>query len=397
MDNNIKSVMLSNGHYIKYKTYSSNVLIEESSNPKLSINSDFISELELLLSKKITNLAFSELRVDKLELIGIKIPVSINSSFITNLNAESNVAKITITQCEFYNLELFCLDTPELYIGESTVNNKCIIDDSDIENLNIFKLFIQNVTYIDCVRGNRFTLAYSSLGKLTTIQDIYYKNSINIEACNFAQVPNIYLDNKLLQFCSRETIRTIKYSFEQQYNKIEANKFHALELSKRREELNDEVKSNFKELNFSKLTQLLPDWLIFSLHGITSNHSQSWVLTIYWIIILSLFGATFEYGNIALSGISYSLLMIPFFALHFAGVFNQKIFKPLVFIIGFSTAFYFYYIFNDFSMANVFRYLENSFQFSRSDLHGFHYVFNKAIIAYLTYQFILGVRKDTRR
>jgi hypothetical protein len=297
----------------------------------------------------------------------------------------SNLKNISIMNSSLKNINLFNTKTNSLTINETTIdilNLESVIFD-DI--LKITKTRISQLKFINCI-----------FDKFAIINNSVFTKSVDIFQCIFNKSSSFNL-HESVGVCSSSTLRLLKEASEKQYNKIEANKFHALELSKKREELNDEVKSNFKQFNFSKLTQLLPDWLIFSLHGITSNHSQSWVLPIYWIIILSLFGATFEYGNIALSGIPYSLLMIPFFAMHFIGVFNQKIFKPLVFILGFSTAFYFYYVFNNFSMANVFKYLENSFQFSGSDIHGFHYVFNKAIIAYLTYQFILGVRKDTRR
>ncbi|MGD9809609.1 MAG: hypothetical protein AB7E76_13800 [Deferribacterales bacterium] len=300
---------------------------------------------------------------------------------------ESVINEFTSSEQDFRNLS----------ISLSEFTNKFVIEISNIEGIRISTTIFNCRAFISFVTSESTRIINSSFNKQVLLGHISAKYNFDMQDCFFDTPPCLISTPSDIKSFSRDTLRLYKATYERQLNKIEANKFHALELSKKREELNDEVKSNFKQFNFSKLTQLLPDWLIFSLHGITSNHSQSWILPIYWIIILSLFGATFEYGNIVLSGISYSLLMIPFFAMHFIGVFNQKIFKPLVFILGFSTAFYFYYVFNNFSMANVFKYLENSFQFSGSDIHGFHYVFNKAIIAYLTYQFILGVRKDTRR
>lgn len=91
--------------------------------------------------------------------------------------------------------------------------------------------------------------------------------------------------NFKVENCNRETARIIKDSFEQQNNIIEANKFYALEMKEREKEL-DKDKENGK--NFF-------EWLVFKVHGLSSNHSQDWLQVLYWIISLGFVFSLFNF------------------------------------------------------------------------------------------------------
>ncbi|MEN5406989.1 hypothetical protein [Aliarcobacter butzleri] len=73
----------------------------------------------------------------------------------------------------------------------------------------------------------------------------------------------------------RETARIIKDSFEQQNNIIEANKFYALEMKEREKELEEDIR---KGKNFF-------EWIVFKIHGLSSNHSQDGTLALFWIFM----------------------------------------------------------------------------------------------------------------
>lgn len=66
---------------------------------------------------------------------------------------------------------------------------------------------------------------------------------------------------------NREIVRIIKNIYESQNNIIEVNKFYALEMKEREKELNP-----FKEPF---------EWLVFKIHGLASNHSQDWILSLF--------------------------------------------------------------------------------------------------------------------
>jgi len=70
-------------------------------------------------------------------------------------------------------------------------------------------------------------------------------------------------------------VKKIKNFFDSSNNIIEANRFYKLEMQAKEEELNKNHKSNFLE------------WLIFKTHDISSNHSQRWFLSLFWIVILT--------------------------------------------------------------------------------------------------------------
>jgi hypothetical protein len=177
---------------------------------------------------------------------------------------------------------------------------------------------------------------------------------------------------------NRETARIIKDSFEQQNNIIEANKFYALEMKEREKEL-----SFFKEPL---------EWLVFKIHGISSNHSQDWFLSLLWIIIISfvvgLFNQKyyFEWDRYIFINV---ILFIPLFIGFKFDNIKRKVGLSLFLIIFYCTT----SINLDFvsNLINPF-----SIMTKGEDLN-FTTLIYKITITYLIYQLIISIRQNTRR
>jgi hypothetical protein len=177
---------------------------------------------------------------------------------------------------------------------------------------------------------------------------------------------------------NRETARIIKDSFEQQNNIIEANKFYALEMKEREIELSP--KKDFFE------------WLVFKIHGLSSNHSQNWFSCLLWIIIFSfvvgLFNQKYYFEVDKYIFISLILLVPIFIGLIFDET-KRKIGLSLFIIL-------FYW--NTSINLNFVSNLINPFSImTGKDELTFGILIYKITIAYLIYQLIISIRQNTRR
>lgn len=138
---------------------------------------------------------------------------------------------------------------------------------------------------------------------------------------------------------SQETYRIIKHNFEKIGNKIEANKYHALELSKNRKNIWD----NFCEYCTLELFQR---GVVSSIHCMSSKYSTSWIIALFWIFVI---------GLVTNAALLYTI-----------------------------------------SYDRIFQYI--SIISKIDDFNGNHIVFllNKVSLGYLYYQFLSSIRKDTR-
>lgn len=178
-----------------------------------------------------------------------------------------------------------------------------------------------------------------------------------------------------IDVANRETARVIKDFYDKSNNIIEANKFYVLEMQKMEKEL-----SPLK--NFS-------EWLIFKLHSISSEHSQSAYLAFLWIFNLSyLYVIYCSKKNIIDDFLALSTLLI--FVLSFIdikGVLKAGLTISLMELFAFSSV-----------KIDVIADKINPFSIMTSwDDIPFNLLLFKVIIAYLIYQFIVSVRQNTRR
>ncbi|MGB7401391.1 MAG: hypothetical protein WA916_02355 [Arcobacter sp.] len=225
------------------------------------------------------------------------------------------------------------------------------------------------------------------LGIKSFTKEININNNLTVEE-NYNNLNNKF--DEYINVKNRETARIIKDSFEQQNNIIEANRFYALEMKERE-----------KELNFSKEPF---EWLVFKIHSLSSNHSQDWTLSLFWIIILGLLCSFISYDeNYIFTEKDYILnqlylgILIPLlcFTLLLSLLKFEKI-KLILSTLFITLIFYLNYT-RDISF-NHFAYVLNPFSIMRDDEPiTFGTLIFKIIIAYLIYQLIISIRQNTRR
>jgi len=179
--------------------------------------------------------------------------------------------------------------------------------------------------------------------------DLDYSNIQN--DMNFFDVQN--LDTKdAKKNTSQETYRIIKHNFEKIGNKIEANKYLALELEQRKITL--ERKEPREWL----------DYLVFEAHWISSEFGTNWLKPLLFIIFTSFITVGFMH---------FSLLM-------------DIIYTPSLFKLD-----YIYKAINEFFK---YMYILNKDKIFME--HSIILLFNKTFLSYFYYQFLVSIRKNTK-
>lgn len=251
---------------------------------------------------------------------------------------------------------------------ENTIFNEYI----DFTNIDIEKLFLKNTTF-----NKNLNLIGSKVERTIDLSTTIIKSNINLYQfkCNVE---------------NRETARIIKDSFEQQNNIIEANKYYALEMKEREKELEKDLKNgkNFFE------------WMVFKIHGLSSNHSQDWLLSLFWILSFTFTFLTIEFVNTyyLTHTVDYILIdMIIFLGFVYGNyliIEYEKINK--FYYIG--IYYIFYGFFSQDWLLKCFSNKLNPFSIMTGNEElTFSGLIYKIIIAYLIYQFIVSIRQNTRR
>ena len=358
------------------------------------------------------------------------IPIEEESQEIGKINS---ITKLTFIDCILNKLQIDSLSSVvNLTLQKSNIKDRLIIEKKDIEYLDfrdsifhskveIKKCNITNDCNFENTRFKDFCDFEESIfnevefkntvfEKLVTFQktkftknmDFHYvtfkthsifkhtifEKSVNFENTLFEVDGSFYgISSKedkieIIDVANRETARIIKNSFEQQNNIIEANKFYALEMKEREKELS-------KKINKENIV----DWIIFKLHGLSSNHSQDSILPVFWILniafIYSMFLSTFYHNNVlAYFSVAISLVSI----VRYIFIKNDIFLKVILGISLFISSFFSFVTFA--TVAD----LINPFSIMTSkDPITFGLLIFKIIIAYLIYQFIVSIRQNTRR
>ncbi|MGE3300091.1 MAG: hypothetical protein AB7I39_06595, partial [Arcobacter sp.] len=297
-------------------------------------------------------------------------------------NGLNNVQRVEFNSCIFGKSVKF----EYIVFKEDFLFQNCVIY-KDAELLFKDINFNGVVSFIKTKVKSKFTFTQVRFNDIalfnnSEIEDLFFENTFFRKEVNF-------LNMKLNCVGNRETARIIKDSFEQQNNIIEANKFYALEMKKREEELEEDIK---KGKNFF-------EWLVFKIHGISSNHSQDWTLALFWIISLTFltsFIKTIDSNfsqTIEKIGLSFILISIIFFI-----NINISNSKKLYYLICGLVYYLIYAVFTkDFSLT-IFSNLINPFSImtGKEELN-FGILLYKITIAYLIYQLIISIRQNTRR
>lgn len=291
--------------------------------------------------------------------------VTANYKFYINPQEKFYKEKISIT-----NLQICDSKFMENFKLQNTIINEINISDVNFEkNVDFYKTIFKNGISYDLITNEKslrdeirfssinfsgmalftnsrfeqkFIMEYVTFEKVSNFKNAIFEKGLDLEQINTKEEINFHgieiLDKTTT---SQETYRILKHNFEKVNNKIEANKYHALELDQRKKELEKDKLRNFWE------------YLVFQTHSISSKHSTSYIRALAWIFVVS-FVTNFFLGNNSF----------------------------------------------DFSVNgwdNIFKYINILSKIEDFNCSYLAMSFNKIFLGYLYYQFVTAVRKDTRK
>ena len=294
--------------------------------------------------EKQANFSFSGTPIDTLTIKDSKFG---GKFYINDIKSESleytKIKKIEITNSEFS--ENFKLH--DCQVESIEVNNVDFLKNADFyrshflqESPIVLKAinFQSLALFGECKFHSKFILEFVSFRNLTHFREAEFLKGLDLDKTNIEKEINFYgakgLENS--EYISQETYRIIKYNCQKIANQIEANKYHALELKKRKEAL---IKGNFF------------DYIVFYFNWHSSRFSTNWGLSLFWIII---------------TGIITTLLI------HlFVGYVND--------------------------LKDTFKYMSILTADECIKANPLIFMFNKTALGYLYYQLVTSIRKDTRK
>lgn len=242
-----------------------------------------------------------------------------------------------------------CIKNIEIY----NVDFESLSEFNEVEfkgKFNLHEITYKGFTLFDkCIFDTKVEFEYIVFEKFTSFRGSIFNKGLNLEYTSSDKEINFYgieiLDKTTT---SQETYRIIKNQFEKLNNKIEANKYHALELEQHRKDIKTKILTDFK--SFFKFA---PDGLVSLFHWTSSNHSSNWFLALFWIFIVS-FCTNVFLGN---TTIDFSL----------------------------------------YGWNNLFKYINILSKIEDFNDSYIAMTLNKVSLGYLYYQFLTAVRKDTRK
>jgi len=154
---------------------------------------------------------------------------------------------------------------------------------------------------------------------------------------------------------------------------------------KDKEITNMEVIKNFLKRDFL-------DFLIFTIQETSSQHASNGLLLVYWLMILGfVFSSIYSiYLDVPIDKLVYTSIII-FLSIYFFRFKNLMIKYVFPFILMF-------HMFNIYTNCNFNKFFQVISPFNTTNSSSeILFFFNKVILGYLIYQFLLAVRKDTRK
>ena len=228
--------------------------------------------------------------------------------------------------------------TPKVTIQQPTVG--AVLDKNKLlfKGINFYELALFGEATFD----KYLQFKYVTFRGYTHFRATTFNDGLDLEYANIEKEMNFFgitnLDSKQSEEkTSQETYRIVKYQLEKVGNIIDANKYAALELNKKRMSSCQDCHGFYSFL----------DCIVLSIHKLSSNFSKNWILSLFWIFVVGL-------------------------------IFN-------------------FCLTNEFFSMNFFKYI--SLLTSKEDFCSNYllFVLNKVILGYLYYQFVTAIRKDTRK
>ncbi|MGB5794085.1 hypothetical protein [Poseidonibacter sp.] len=360
-----KELIFSNTRFHTYLTYK-NDLKEQSINSNLSFNDCIFNIIEFkgvtfnnelfANSKENKSFKLEELNFEncilknRLNLLNNNYLLKINKLYFINTILEN---KVIIKSCEIKDLRLI----------ETRFKNFCNFEKNKFVSLSLNEtIFEKMVSFQQTKFLTNVDFYYVTFKEHSIFKNTIFTNELNLENALFEKNSSFlnisaherekdYKDKYKgkpinIKVANRETARIIKDSFEKQNNIIEANKYYAVEMKEREKEL---------EIIKNPL-----DSIVFFFHKLSSDHSQNWMLSLFWIFLISYLVTSVK--------TTYGMFETILYNIFIYGVFDK--------------------------MANII----NPFSImTRGESLTFSMLLFKIIIAYLIYQFIVSVRQNTRR
>jgi len=192
----------------------------------------------------------------------------------------------------------------------------------------------------DCVFSDKVSFQYVTFESFSHFRRAEFQKGLDLDYTNIQKEMNFFdivgLDSSISkENTSQETYRIVKHNFKKIGNQIEANKYHNLELLTHNKNIWDR-----EDVDVS----LLSDGIISFLNLMTSYFSKFWILPLFWIFIVGTISAN---------------------------------------ILG------------DVTLANIIKYATIT-QYEDLKDHATLFLFNKASLGFLYYQFIQSIRKNTK-
>lgn len=338
-------------------------------------------------------LSFTHCEFDKKFLITYNKLKDNNTFFeIKKLDLTDSIfhSKVEMKEINFSKISIFNNTTfgklADFY--NSTFAKSINFEKTTFKDISVFT----NVTFKDDV-----DFKYATFGKLALFKEVIFEKRLNLEdtiikeEINFLKIKT--KDNKKLgsgNIANRETARIIKDSFEQQNNIIEANKFYALEMKEREKELEKDVRKG----------KNIFEWLVFKIHGLSSNHSQDWVLSLFWILNIT-FSLFITEKSIEIFGLNL-IAYIPLISMIILGAtiatFDYHTRRTiLLFLLSFMNFGIFKIISEKHSLDCISDKINPFSIMTELSKLDFSTMIYKITIAYLIYQLIVSIRQNTRR
>lgn len=271
-----------------------------------------------------------------------------------NNQYENNTTKINIKSIEIKNTVF----KNNFKLHNTIIRYFHMVDTDFIRNADFFKSVFEsgfdNKIYFNAINFHELALfgdtefkqfiqfKYVTFKGYSHFRCALFHQGFDLEYANIEKEMNFF-DIKGLETrnsknkTSQETYRIIKYQLQKTGNIIGANKYHSLELSKKRK----------------KLSWYSPDYLVLWFHWVISNHSQNWALPLFWI---------FAVGFLTCLSLSSS---------------------------GCECCCY--------QITNVFKYISIFNLDDDIKKSPVIFVLNKVLLGYMYYQFLTAIRKDTRK
>ena len=370
----IKSLILKNCSIEK------NFIIDSSERKKENDSKRFkITELDL------TNSTFEENTKVKIQFCDINKAIFYNTKFKDLADFyQSKFEKVNFERTDFEKISVF---------SESEFN--CDLDFK-------YTKFLGKAIFRDTIVSGKFDLRNSIFDAEANFLDITSKSRKKYD-----EITNDYKfigEPTDINVANRETARIIKNFYDNSNNIIEANRFYKLEMKKRMEEYNSLEKSDYRTF----------ERLIFILHEWSSNHSQNWLLALFWILsitfLYSYITNDFTYYQNDFNFINEILemdytkaciliinLILISYLLYLKLEKEEQISHSIIFFLLVNFYIFYTYLTND----SYLKYFSNSLNpfsiMTGCEKITFLGLIYKTAIAYLIYQLIVSIRQNTRR